>query len=453
MAACEVNFDGLVGPTHHYAGLSWGNIASTTHRLDVSNPLAALLQGLEKMKLLMDLGLKQAVLPPQERPDFGTLRRLGFRGDPAAILHEAAQESQVLLAACYSASSMWAANAATMSPSADTRDGRVHFTPANLVSNFHRSIEARFIGEVLKTIFRDDSVFAHHEPLPPVSQFADEGAANHTRLCGKYGHKGVEVFVYGRRAFDYESCGPTIFPPRQTLEASRAIARLHLLDPDRTVFAHQNPVAIDSGVFHNDVISVGNEDVFLYHEKAFSESGAVLEEIRRKFYQCCGSELVLIEVSEDSIPLSDAVRSYFFNSQLVTLPDGKMCLVAPAECMEDPRTSSALEAMVSGPNPISLVKFIDVRQSMQNGGGPACLRLRVVLTDDELNRVHPGVFLTDQLYQRLKSWGHKHYRDRLHPEDLSDPSLAEEGRVALDELAQLLGLGPIYDFQKSGIRS
>ena len=26
--AYEVNFDGLVGPTHNYAGLSYGNVAS-----------------------------------------------------------------------------------------------------------------------------------------------------------------------------------------------------------------------------------------------------------------------------------------------------------------------------------------------------------------------------------------------------------------------------------------
>jgi len=449
MAAFEVNFDGLVGPTHHYAGLSWGNVASTTHRLHVSNPLAAMLQGLEKMKLLMDLGVKQGVLPPQDRPDFETLRRLGFRGSAAAMLSDSARESPTALAACYSASSMWAANAATVSPSTDTSDGRVHFTPANLVSNFHRSIESRFTGEVLKAIFRDDTAFAHHEPLPAACHFADEGAANHTRLSAAHGHNGIELFVYGRRAFDYNRYGPTTFSPRQTLEASRAIARLHRLDPERTVFARQNPVAIDAGVFHNDVISLGNENVFLSHELAFSDSRVVLEELRRKFYACCGSELVLIEVSEESVPLSDAVKSYLFNSQLVTLPDREMCLIAPSECMEDPRTSSTLDALIAAPNPISLVKFIDVRQSMQNGGGPACLRLRVILTERELAVVHHGVLLTDRLYEELKAWGHKHYRDRLHPEDFADPSLAEEGRVALDELAHLLGLGPIYGFQKS----
>ena len=239
--AFEVNFDGLVGPTHNYAGLSYGNVASMEHGLTVSNPKAAVFQGLDKMKLLSDMGLVQGVLPPHDRPDIRTLRRLGFRGSDAQILSSAARKSPFLLAACYSASSMWAANAATVSPSGDTADGLVHFTPANLVSQFHRSLESEFTTLVLKAIFNDDTAFVHHPALPAAVHMSDEGAANHTRLCSSHEEGGIELFVYGRKSFDRADSGPKVFPARQTLEASSAITRLHRLDPSKTVFARQKP--------------------------------------------------------------------------------------------------------------------------------------------------------------------------------------------------------------------
>src|SRR3954454_7944681 len=164
--AVEVNFDGLVGPTHNYAGLSQGNLASQRSKHRVSNPRAAALEGLAKMKLLASLGVRQAVLPPHERPDVGALRLLGFGGSDADVLWKARQQDPALLAGCCSASAMWAANAATVSPSADTTDGRVHFTPANLVSQVHRSLEAPTTSTILRAIFPDPDHFAHHPPLP-----------------------------------------------------------------------------------------------------------------------------------------------------------------------------------------------------------------------------------------------------------------------------------------------
>jgi succinylarginine dihydrolase len=135
----ELNFDGLVGPTHHYAGLSPGNLASESHAGEVGNPRAAALQGLEKMRFLAELGVGQAVLPPQPRPDFELLRRLGFGSDRAGALARAGREAPALLSAAWSASAMWAANAATVAPSEDTADERVHLVPANLLSMLHRS--------------------------------------------------------------------------------------------------------------------------------------------------------------------------------------------------------------------------------------------------------------------------------------------------------------------------
>ncbi len=397
--AFEVNFDGLVGPTHNYAGLAFGNIASTRHGLTRSNPRAAFLEGLTKMKLLADLGVAQALLPPHDRPDLHTLRRLGFRGNDEQVLVSAAKDAPLLFASCYSSSSMWTANAATVAPSADTSDGRVHFTAANLVSQVHRSIEAPFTSSVLRTIFNEDRFFAHHDPLPGGSAIADEGAANHTRLCRKHSESGIQVFVYGREGLNPAERGPSTYPARQTREASAAIARLHRLDPEDTLFFRQNPGAIDRGVFHNDVIAVGNEKVFLCHTLAFYESKAALEELKHLFLRQCGEDLVIIEADEKEVPVSEAVDTYLFNSQLVTLPNGSLCLIAPAECAENRHTERFLEKIIADDNPVSTLQYVDVRQSMKNGGGPACLRLRVVLTDEECAATHQGVFLTQDLYR------------------------------------------------------
>jgi len=441
--AVEANFDGLVGPTHNYAGLSWGNVASKSNVNVVSNPREAALQGLAKMKRLADRGYVQGILPPHERPHVPSLKALGFRGTDAQILEQAAESSPAILAAVSSASAMWTANAATVSPSADTSDHRVHFTPANLSAKFHRSIEHTVTGRSLKSIFADEGYFAHHPALPSVSHFGDEGAANHTRLCGHYGEPGVELFVYGQAAFDEQAPAPLKYPARQTLEASQAIARLHGLKDVNRVFAQQNPVAIDAGVFHNDVIAVGNGNTLFYHDMAFLNEEKVLSDIRARL---TGAELEAVRVSSAEVPLEDAVASYLFNSQLLNTPDG-MLLAVPGECREVATVSRYLDKLLAANGPVTAVEVFDVKQSMRNGGGPACLRLRVVLSDDELQAMHRGVILTDELYERLTLWVETHYRDELAREDLADPMLLDEVRKALDELTGILGLGSIYDFQ------
>ncbi len=445
--AWEVNFDGLVGPTHNYAGLSYGNIASQTHRHQHSNPRAAALEGLAKMKLLADMGVRQAVLPPHERPNLTFLRAVGFTGDDEMVIAKAAQEEPALLAAAYSASSMWTANAATVSPSADTDDGRVHFTPANLIGNLHRAIEAPFTAALLRSVFADPDRFVHHDPLPCAVQLGDEGAANHTRLCPRHGEMGIELFTWGRRALT-NGQSPRRFPARQTYEASSAIARLHRLDTLTAVYVQQHPEAIDAGVFHNDVIAVGNESVLLCHERAFVDQRTFLEGLREHFLQCCNGNLQVIEVNNADVPLSDAVASYLFNSQLVTLPDRSMALIYPIECDEIPSTRMFLERLAEMNTPIRTFHSVNLRQSMRNGGGPACLRLRVVLTEEEWRHVHPGVIFNDDLYHRLTAWVEKHYREELAPVDLADPTLLRQTRDALDELTQILDLGYMYAFQR-----
>jgi succinylarginine dihydrolase len=350
----EINFDGIIGPSHNYAGLSFGNVASMRHGGQVSQPRAAALQGIDKMRANLALGLAQGIFLPHARPNRGWLTELGTT----------IEECEPALAAnAMSASAMWAANAATVSPGPDTADGKCHLTPANLRTMAHRSHEWTGTLAQLRLAFANESAFSVHAPVPPA--FGDEGAANHMRLAPAHGEPGVELFVYG--------VSGGAFPARQHVEASKAIARLHRLDPERTFFVQQSEEAIAAGAFHNDVVAVANERVLFAHEQAFEDRDSVIAACERLVP---GFELV--EVAAADVPIGDAIASYLFNAQLVTRPDGQMTLVVPTEARETPSVWSWLERHVAGNGPIRRVEVVDVRQSMANGGGPACLRLRVV---------------------------------------------------------------------------
>lgn len=442
----EANFDGLVGPTHNYAGLSVGNVASLNNAKNTSSPKQAALQGLQKMKALSDLGMVQGVLAPQERPDVYTLRRLGFTGSDADVIAKAAKQAPSVFRAVCSASSMWTANAATISPSKDTHDGKIHFTPANLTNKFHRSLEPETTGRILQAMFNDEQHFAHHKHLPDNDHFGDEGAANHTRLCSDYGEKGVELFVFGRYAFDYNKPAPRNFPARHTFEACEAVSRLHGLSDDKVVYIQQSPEVIDQGVFHNDVIAVGNQNVLFYHQQAFVDSAQKLDEVRRKFGDA--SELHLIEVFDHEVTVQQAIQTYLFNTQVITLPSGEMAIIAPTECRDHPQVSAYLEQLTGRGTPIRQVHYYDVKQSMRNGGGPACLRLRVAMSEQEHKAVNQNVLLNDALFNRLNGWVNTHYRDQISEADLADPQLLNESRTALDELTKILQLGSVYQFQR-----
>ena len=446
MSAYEVNFDGLVGLTHHYAGLSFGNVASTSNKNTPANPKLAAKQGLQKMKTLSDMGFKQGVLPPQERPHIPVLRQLGFTGSDAQIIAAVAKQSPQLLSAVSSASSMWTANAATVSPSADTADKRVHFTVANLNNKFHRAIEADTTSATLRSIFKNETHFVHHAALPQQALMGDEGAANHNRLGGDYGAAGVEVFVYGKQAFG-GTVEPQRFPARQTREASEAVMRLHGLDAAKTVFIQQNPDVIDQGVFHNDVIAVSNRNVLFHHQQAFLNQTQALDEISQKM-SALGHQFISVEVPTAQVSVADAVGTYLFNSQLLSKPDGKMMIIVPEESRQNQRVWDYLSSLINSNGPINEIKVFDLRESMRNGGGPACLRLRVVLTDAELQAVAPGVLMNESLFLTLNNWIDRHYRDRLTEADLADPQLLIENRQALDELTRIMGLGSIYPFQQ-----
>lgn len=408
----EINFDGIVGPSHNYAGLSLGNIASANHKGDASFPRAAALQGIAKMRANMALGLAQGFLLPLPRPNRKLLRDLAVGPDT----------DRALLAAAWSASSMWTANAATVSPAPDTSDGRCHLTPANLVTMLHRSLEWPDTQRQLKLAFGDERHFAVHDAVPP--SFGDEGAANHMRFCEDHGAPGVEVFVYGRPGGR--------FPARQHEQASRAVARLHGLDPARCLFIEQNPEAIEAGAFHNDVVAVANGRVLFTHARAFADQRGAYDSIRAAL-----PALEVVEVPEEAVSLAEAIRTYLFNAQLLTLPDGGMALVVPEECRESASVWSWCEHMLASNGPIRRVIPVDVRQSMANGGGPACLRLRVVA---DPATVDARFLLDEPKAQRIEAVIAEMWPQTILPEQLGDPHLARQIAEAREALLGVLGL-------------
>jgi succinylarginine dihydrolase len=411
----EINFDGIVGPSHNYAGLSLGNLASSRNAGEVSRPRAAALQGLDKMRANIGLGLVQGLFVPQPRPARAWLFELG------TTIEEAEHH---IAANAMSASAMWAANAATVSPGPDAADGRCHLTVANLKTMPHRSHEWPGTLAQLRLAFASDA-FTVHGPVPPA--FGDEGAANHMRLTPSHGEPGIEVFVYG------VSGGP--FPARQHIEASKAIARLHRLDPDRTVFAAQSEDAIAAGAFHNDVVAVANGLVLFAHEKAFADRDALVAELAEKVP---GFELV--EVPDAEVPLKDAIRSYLFNAQLVTPPDGAMTLVAPTECRDTPSVKAWIDRHLASNGAIRRVEFVDVRQSMANGGGPACLRLRVAC---DPAAVDPRFLVDEAKLDRLANVIAGHWPEEIASGDIRSPSLIADVEQARRALLDVLGLAEL----------
>ena len=409
----EINFDGIIGPSHNYAGLSPGNLAATANAGHVAHPRAAALQGVAKMRANLAIGLVQGVLLPHPRPDHDWLARLATDYDAAA---------PHLRAQALSASAMWAANAATVSPAPDTADGRCHLTVANLVTMPHRSHEWRATLAQLRVAFADDRHFVVQAPVP--APFGDEGAANHMRLCAAHDAPGVEVFVYGVPG------GP--FPARQHVEASRAIARHHGLDPARTLFVQQSVAAIAAGAFHNDVVAVANEHVLLAHEQAFEDRDQFHADLRRLL-----PEVEIIEVPATAVSLADAIGSYLFNAQLVTPPDGQPTLIVPEEARANPRVWAWIEAHLAGNGPIRRVKVVDVRESMANGGGPACLRLRVVC---DPATVDPRFLIDDAKLDTIAAVIERHWPADIRPEAIGDPTLLTTIAAARDALLTALDL-------------
>ncbi len=429
----EWQFDGLVGPTHNYSGLALGNLAAQNNAGAVSNPRLAALQGLEKMRFVRELGVPQAFIPPQYRPLIPELERLGFKGNnDTATLKNTADYSPALLSAVYSSSFMWTANAATVTPSCDSADGKVHFTPANMSSHFHRAIEARLTRAALSKIFHNTDLFQVHNHLFHHDEMGDEGAANHMLVSQNHGLQGTHIFVYGES--HKKSGSPVKFPARQQLLASEAIARSHTINKNQLLFLQQLPEVIDQGVFHNDVIAMNTTRRMVVHERSFIPED---QQRLREFFK--GRDgFRYREITDKELPVADAVATYLFNSQLLDLGDDRFALIAPGEAEKNPKSAAVIQQLIAE-GILSEVHYKDLRESMRNGGGPACLRLRVVLSEKEAAAIHQGVVLTDAKYTALKQWVETYYRDRLSADDLRDPAFLEELREAY------LALEPIID--------
>jgi succinylarginine dihydrolase len=414
MTIVEINYDGIVGPSHNYAGLSAGNLASAKNAGAVSHPRAAALQGVEKMRTNLRLGLAQGVFVPPSRPDRHWLSSIGIETDGDAEAH--------IRAAAMSASAMWAANAATVSPAPDTHDGRLHLTPANLMTMAHRAHEWPETLRQLRVAFPDAEV---HAPVP--APYGDEGAANHMRLCAHHGAPGIEVFVYGVRG--------GVFPARQHIEASKAVARLNRVTTP--VFAAQSEAAIAAGAFHNDVVAVANERVLFTHEQAFDDKDALYATLRARL-----PEIEIVEVAASEVSLEDAISSYLFNAQLVTLPDRTMALVAPLEATEAPGVKRWFESHAAGNGPIRQMIPVDVRESMANGGGPACLRLRVATDPAKVDQR----FLVDEArLDMVAAVIAAQWPETIDPRELGDSALIAQIAVARAALVSALGIAELSD--------
>jgi succinylarginine dihydrolase len=413
MTLVEINFDGIIGPSHNYAGLSLGNIASSSNAGAASQPRAAALQGVEKMRANLRLGLAQGFLMPLDRPNNAWL---------AGLATDMAHAEPHIRAAAFSASAMWAANAATVSPAPDTADGRCHLSAANLLTMAHRSHEWHGTLAQLKIAFADEKHFAVHAAVPP--PYGDEGAANFMRLCPSHGEAGIEIFVYGKAG------GP--FPARQHIESSKAVARAHQLDPENTLFVQQSEIAIAAGAFHNDVVAVANERVLFTHEQAFEYPDKTYAQIRALM-----PEAEIVVVPANRVSLADAIQSYLFNAQLVTLPNGGMALILPSEAQANANVWGWLSEMVAGNGPIRELVPVDVRQSMANGGGPACLRLRVVADPVTVD----ARFIADEgKLDRIAAVISEYWPESISPEQLGDPALVTQVQTARAALLEACGL-------------
>lgn len=410
----EINFDGIIGPSHNYAGLSLGNIASSSNAGEMSFPRQAALQGLAKMRHNLDLGLAQGFFMPLDRPNTDWLASLGT---------DSTNAEPHIRAASFSASSMWAANAATISPAPDSDDGRCHLTVANLRTMPHRSHEWPGTLAQLQMAFGNSQNFAVHDPVPPA--FGDEGAANHMRLCVSHDSPGVEVFVYG------ESGGP--YPARQHIEAGKAISRTHGLSDDKVIFALQSKQAIAAGAFHNDVVAVANGSVLFAHEQAFEHRNQFYSELKERF-----PEVEIVTVPADKVTLSDAIKSYLFNAQLVTLPgDAGMALILPTEAKENTAVWSYLEDLIAGNGPIRKLCPVDVRQSMANGGGPACLRLRVVADPETVDQ---RFIASHAKLDQIAAVVEQYWPENIVPAQLSEAGLFDKIRTARSALLEICRL-------------
>jgi len=424
---------GLPGPSHFFGGLSPGNIASLAHAGQRSHPRAAAQQCVTLMRQVVALGRPVLLLPPLPRPDFNFLAACGFSGELREVVIRAHIEAPRLLQMAWSSAAMWTANLGTVAPGTDS-DGITRLVLANCAATAHRSREAELRLPQLQALFATVPRLRIEAAIPGLVALGDEGAANHTRLCvaaapGYAGPAtGVHLFVHGTAAGLSPERLPQHFPARQTLAASMAVARRLDIPAPLCLHARQHPSAIDAGAFHHDVIGVGDGHRLLLHQHALVDQDRVLLQLRMLV-----PGLEIAEISAEELSLTEAVGSYLFNSLL--LGD---CLVAPQQCRTG-KPAAVIERLLAR-GFIRQVDFVAVDESMANGGGPACLRLRLPLDTQQWAAVPAGMRMDPAQLDVLAAWIDRHYRSDVTLEDLADSDLPGEHACALADLSHLLAL-------------
>jgi succinylarginine dihydrolase len=440
MNLIEIQIDRIVGPTHHFGGLGVGNVASKTNAGEVSNPAAAALQGLDKMRLVAQLGVPQLILPPQTRPASGMLQSLGFRDSQWQKILD---ESPELFSGAMSSSAMWTANAATVTPAIDNQSNQLMMTIANLTASLHRSIEPSDTEQELTKALGCASQIS--PPIAVGSALRDEGAANHMRLGTSENTPGINVFVYG----DGDPM-PKEFWPRQSRAACEAIARSHQLSPENTFFLKQHPEAIDAGAFHNDVVAMSHHNLFVHHELAYWEAGETLQQIEKRYEELNEAKLNRIEISQEELSIADAVSTYLFNSQIVSPPDSRRPeILCPSEVREHDGAKKIVRDLCQR-GLFREACYVALNQSMSGGGGPACLRLRIPMSMRTFNSVPKLNQWSEDIDEQLRSAIERHYPTEITLEKLADPSvLAQAENAALAIQGILLGQRSQGDAQQS----
>ncbi|MFN7840644.1 MAG: N-succinylarginine dihydrolase [Pirellula sp.] len=441
----EVNIDGMIGPSHHFGGLGVENKASELNSSKTSSPRNAAMQGLEKMELLASYGIPQFYLPPPARPAWKWLESLGFNGERGGILRDCYQEQPKLLSAAYSSAFMWTANAASVSCGSDTRSGRSKIKLANLNANLHRSIEESErlpqLAKMFEAVERVDVLRGLCSSRP----LSDEGAANQMRFCTWKGILGVYAFVYGGEISGSEvaetnrkkTARTKRRQPRQTRVASAMVARSLDLEPDDCFFFQQTSDAIDAGVFHNDVIATSHENLLLYHELAFHDSEEAVARIRKRFLEKTGQTLEVSVVVSSDLRLDHAVDTYLFNSQICTDSEGGWRMFLPDNCKQSESVQRTLDRLRSQHPRLRSIDYCPLAESMRNGGGPACLRLRISLTPNQIDKISGSMRISSSTLSQLRKLVETEYPEKVEPSDFANPDFAEHCERISMQIAQL----------------
>lgn len=429
----EFNIDGLIGPTHHFGGLGIGNIASESNRSRLSHPRRAALEGLSKMRKLHELGIPQFFLPPPKRPNGAWLRSIGFDQSNPDDWKRCFDCFPTVFSSALSSSFMWMANAACVSAGVDSSDGKNRVVVANLAASLHRGQEREERFAQLASMFRHSGETEVVRGLPGLTPLRDEGAANIMRLWNAQRDQGIYVFVFGERERNTIEVNqstspvrqPAIHPSRQTSLASRLVSNLLRIPSSRSLFVQQHPEAIDAGAFHNDVIATSHENFLLVHSRAFQDQPRELERISDTFRQQNGDSLRILEVDETELTLEQAVATYLFNSQIVTQRDGSWAMLCPVECQQSESAQRVLRRIQQVESRIRDIEFVSLRESMANGGGPACLRLRAYATKRELATLPARYRIDDQSLAFLGRFIESEYPESVRLSDFLDNDLRQ----------------------------